>query len=169
MTRAALVVLGLGVSSAGCSDGGDGAANAAAPDGGYAVCPPGLDASFDELRTRMFATRSCGADQAHNCHSTSGAAAVGTFLDFTLDAGAVYAELLGPDGGGQPAANVAGDAKVLRVVPHDAGASMLYIKLTLKTAADPHYGAGMPFTAPGSVCPEALDAVRAWIDQGARP
>jgi hypothetical protein len=107
---------------------------------------------------------------AGNCHSTSGASATtgaGNLLDFTLDASAVYHELLGADGGGQRATNVNGTAKVLRVVPGDAGASMLYIKLTLLTNNDPHYGAGMPLGAAGSVCPAAVDAIKTWIDKGA--
>jgi hypothetical protein len=77
----------------------------------------------------------------------------------------VYVELLG-DGGGARAHNIAGDTPVLRVVPFDAGASMLYIKLTT-TATMGHYGAGMPLTAPGSVCPATVAAVAAWINGGA--
>jgi len=151
-----------GVEDAAADAGGDGAVT-------YAVCPPDVDASFGSLLTTIFSTSSCGTNQQGNCHSSTGASPQGTgnLLDFTLDAGDVYAELLG-DGGGAPATNLAGTAKVLRVVPFDAGASMLYIKLTLKTTNDPRYGSGMPLTAPGSVCPGALDAVRSWIDQGAK-
>ena len=130
----------------------------------FAVCPPGLDASFTSLLTQMLATSSCGAGTPNNCHSTSGASGItgtGNLLDFSLDASAVYAELQ------KRATNIAGDASVLRVAPGDASASMLYIKLTLKTSADPTYGAGMPLTDPGSVCPATLDAIKTWIDQGA--
>jgi hypothetical protein len=137
---------------------------------GYAVCPPGLDASFGDMLTRVFSTSSCGTGVMGNCHSSSGAsidAGAGNLLDFTLDASAVYHELLGADGGGQEATNVNGSAKLLRVVPGDAGASMLYIKLTLKTNNDLHYGAGMPLGAAGSVCPAAVDAIKTWIDKGA--
>ena len=137
----------------------------------YVVCPDGMDASFGSIYTRMLSTAvaSCGA-LGFGCHSTFSAMQTGSELDFSLDASAVYAELLGRDGGGQPATNIAGDAggTVLRVVPGDAGASMLYIKLTL-TQSDPRYGAGMPLYTPGSVCPAALDAVREWIDNGAAP
>ena len=66
------------------------------------------------------------------------------------------------------ATNISGDVSLLRVAPGDAGGSMLYIKLTLKTVNDLHYGAGMPLTTPGSVCPEALDAFKTWIDDGAK-
>jgi hypothetical protein len=186
MTRRRLA-LAAAMSSAlfGCSGPGDPASPTTTPgmlteagpveaghvEAGYAVCPPGLDASFDDMLTRVFSTKSCGTDQKNNCHSTSGASPIGAgnMLDFTLDASAVYAELLGADGGGQVAANVSGppNFKVLRVVPGDAGASMLYIKLTLKNLSDPHYGAGMPLTAPGSICPEALGAIKTWIDEGA--
>jgi hypothetical protein len=140
---------------------------------GYAVCVPDIDASYTALLTTIFSTGSCGTDQMFDCHSSSGASAEGTgnLLDFTLDAGAVYAELLGADGGGHTATNLAGDSggiPILRVAPNDAGASMLYVKLTLTTHDDPRYGAGMPLTDPGSVCPATLDAVKAWIDNGAQ-
>ena len=127
-----------------------------------------MDASFSAIYTRMLATASCG-DQSVACHSTVGATRTRSLLDFTLDASAVYAELLG-DGGGEPATNPCGDAGrvLLRVVPYDAGASLLYIKLTL-TSCDPRYGAGMPLFTPGSVCPPTLEALKTWIDDGAKP
>ncbi|HEY8088956.1 MAG TPA: hypothetical protein VIF09_13950 [Polyangiaceae bacterium] len=131
------------------------------------VCPPDIDASFGSIYGQMLSTSSCGSGSS-SCHSTAGAS-FSNLLDYSLDAGAVYAELLGQDGGGHRATNVAGDASVLRVVPFEAGASMLYIKLTLTTKTDPSYGAGMPLTAPGQVCPAVLDAVKTWIDNGAAP
>ena len=176
------------IAALGCGDGGSPAAptfqaaalpdatvmNEAGPptDSGsdvtYAVCYATPDASFEDLRVNMFDTPSCGAASPSGCHSTSGSKSARNLLDFSLEAGAVYAELVG-DGGGHPAVNLVGDAgEILRVAPSDAGASLLYIKLSLKKLGDPHYGNGMPLTTPGSVCPEALDAVRAWIDQGAR-
>ena len=179
------LALAVALSSAllGCSDGGlpaspnvdpghlsEAGAIDAGGEAGYAVCPPGLDASFDDMLTRVFSTSSCGTNVTGNCHSTSGASATtgaGNLLDFTLDASAVYAELLGADGGGHQATNVNGMTPVLRVVPRDAGASMLYIKLTLRTNNDPHYGAAMPLGAAGSVCPAAVNAVKTWIDKGA--
>jgi hypothetical protein len=136
---------------------------------GFAVCPPDIDASFGSIYTQLLSTTSCGAT-SNSCHSTVGASpnGVGNLLDFSLEAGAVYAELLGADGGGQPSTNLdEPSVHVLRVVPGDAGASMLYIKLTLTSTNDPQYGSGMPLTAPGSVCPAAVDAVAAWINQGA--
>jgi hypothetical protein len=148
------------------------APDATVTDGGasYAICPPDIDASFGSLVTTMFVTTGCGTNKTNNCHSASGASVRGTGngLDFTVDAAAIYAQLLG-DGGGAPSTNLSGSAHVLRVVPGDASASMLYIKLQLTSAADPLYGAGMPLDTPGSVCPEALDAVRDWINGGAAP
>jgi hypothetical protein len=137
----------------------------------YVVCPPGLDASFGSIYARMLARPFpyCGWGSS-GCHSTLAATQGGSVLDFSLDASAVYGELLGPDGGGSPAANIAGDAggTILRVVPGDAGASFLYVKLILTRTNSP-YGSGMPLDTPGSVCPEALGAVRQWIDNGAAP
>ncbi|HEY3820444.1 MAG TPA: hypothetical protein VGL81_24935 [Polyangiaceae bacterium] len=134
---------------------------------GFAVCPPDIDASFGSIYTQMLSTSSCGSASS-SCHSTLGSSPAGTGngLDYSQDAGAVYAELLGPDGGGQLAHNIQGTTSVLRVVPFDAGASMLYIKLTTTSATGP-YGSGMPDTAPGSVCPATLEAVAAWINAGA--
>lgn len=133
----------------------------------YAVCPDAMDASFESIYVRMLAAgvTTCGS-AGLGCHSTFSAKQNGNLLDFSLDASAVYGELLG-DGGGFPATNIAGDAGgVLRVVPGDPDASMLYIKLTLTTGGSP-YGAGMPLYTPGSVCPAAVDAVRQWIAGGA--
>lgn len=137
---------------------------------GYAVCPEALDATFGSIYGSILSPEggSCGA-VGFGCHSTIAAQENKSQLDFSLDAAAVYAELLG-DGGGYPASNIAGDAGhvVLRVAPFDAGASMLYIKLTL-TGNDPRYGAGMPLYTPGSICPPALEAIKQWIDTGAAP
>jgi hypothetical protein len=145
------------------------ATDAGSDDGGFAVCPPGIDPTFTSILSKMLATSGCGSDSPYNCHSASGASPAGTgnLLDFSADAATVYAELLGADGGGREAVNLAGVARVQQVVPGDASASFLYIKLLLKTGADYQYGAGMPLQAPGSVCPAAIDAVRQWIEQGA--
>jgi hypothetical protein len=146
----------------------DGSANDADAEAGYAVCPEALDATFGSIYGEILSTQSgsCGA-VGYGCHSTVGAKTTGNQLDFSLDAAAVYAELLG-DGGGFPATNVNGDAgrTILRVAPGDSGASLLYIKLTL-TQDDPRYGAGMPLDTPGSICPPALAAIKEWIDTGA--
>lgn len=155
----------------------------ASADAGYAVCPPDLDASFSDLLGRMFSTQaSCGTGTAFNCHSPTGASPAGvghglnmalvdSGVDGGLDPAAIYAELVN-----HKAANVGcipslvdgGCPNIDRVVPGDAGASLLYIKLTLTNTTDPVYGAGMPLNAPGSICPEALDAVKTWIEQGAK-
>jgi hypothetical protein len=135
---------------------------------GPSACP-NLQPTFSSFLTQVASTSTCGTNMQFNCHSSGGSGPMGTgnLLDFTLDAGDVYAELLG-DGGGAPSTNIAGDAgPVPRVVPGDAGASMLYIKLTLTSRSDPRYGSGMPLTAPGSLCPAVVGAVKTWIDQGA--
>ena len=158
----------------GSTEGSAAGVDAAGSDGGvaYAVCPPGMDASFGSIYTQMLSTSSCGTNNPSNCHSTTGSS-FSTLLDYSLDASSVYAELLGADGGGFLSKNIDhppgtdGGVSVLRVVPGDASASMLYIKLTVTSSNDPKYGSGMPLTAPGSVCPEALAAVGDWINGGA--
>jgi hypothetical protein len=125
-----------------------------------------MDASFGSIYGQMLSTASCGSQNAA-CHNSQSITNTGITLDYSLDASAVWRELLGDAGTGQIAENLAGDASILRVAPFDAGASMLYVKLTLTTSSDPRYGSGMPFTAPGSVCPEARAAVEAWINAGA--
>ncbi|HEY6459330.1 MAG TPA: hypothetical protein VIY73_04240, partial [Polyangiaceae bacterium] len=138
----------------------------------YDICPDGMAPTFPDILTRMFSAASCGSAEPYNCHSTTGALPIaeggtGNLLDFSLDASAVYAELLGPDGGGHPSVDVDGDAGevVLRVAPGDAGASMLYIKLAMTALYDPRYGEPMPPIQ--TVCPAAIEAVKAWIDDGA--
>ena len=140
----------------------------------YDLCPDGMTADFPSIYTQLLSTQGCGTGTSFECHSSTGAlpaaeGGTGSLLDFTLDAPAVYAELLGADGGGYPAVNVQGDAGgvVLRVAPGDAGASMLYIKLSLAVLYDPRYGEAMPPVQ--TLCPPAIDAVQAWIDDGAAP
>lgn len=177
--RACALVLLVALGSA-CDDGSPAGPAFVGGEAGpaYAVCPTGMDASFGSIYSEMLSVgssqidgqQSCGANISGNCHSTSGSSAstgTGNLLDFSLPAREVYDELLRADGGLVTSANLAGDTKVARVVPFDAGASMLYIKLTLTTSADPMYGSGMPLTAPGSVCPAAVEVVKQWIDQGA--
>jgi hypothetical protein len=154
-----------GVELAEASVGGD----ASTPDAvSYTVCATNIEPKFSSLLTKVLDTSSCGTNRLNNCHSTAGSMGTGNLLAFDKDAGAVYAELILPDGGLVPSANLANkNFKPPRVVPGDAGASMLYIKLTLKTCTDQTYGCGMPYINPGSVCPAVLDAVKTWIDQGA--
>jgi hypothetical protein len=154
-----------------------GATTIPAPDGSvpiaYGLCPDAMAPTFPSILTQMFATASCGATSPYDCHSTTGASpriegGTGNLLDFSLDAAAIYAELLG-DGSGYPSVNIEGDAGgvVPRIAPGDADASLLYIKLAMPSAADPRYGLAMP---PNILpCPVVLDTVRAWIDDGAAP
>ena len=179
--RAAAIALAFALAASGCDNGspaspvfqstaGEAEAGTALMEAGFAVCPPAVDASFGSIYTQILSTPSCGTDNPITCHSSSGSLSAGNLLDLSLDAGAVavYAALLGADGGGVRSTNEDHpDVFVPRVVPFDADASMLYIKLTISSSNDPRYGSGMPLTAPGSVCPATLQAVQDWINAGA--
>jgi hypothetical protein len=131
----------------------------------YAVCPPGMDASFGSIFGQMLSTdQGCGTGHKLNCHSTSGASGPGTGngLDFSEGGAFAYSKMINV-----PSVNLAGTGHPIRVVPGDASASFLYIKLTLTAAVNHTYGAGMPLDTPGSICPAALEAVKTWIDEGA--
>jgi hypothetical protein len=132
------------------------------------ICPT-LDPTFDSIRTNLLKTDSCGTDRGGNCHSPGIGASNSGGLDYSVDASALYEEFLGATGTGALAQNIAGSTRNLRrVVPGDAGASFLYIKLITHTKADPNYGSGMPQDFPGAVCPSAVTAVQTWIDNGAQ-
>jgi hypothetical protein len=127
------------------------------------VCPPGLEATFDSIHTKVFAV-SCGTSTS-GCHSRKGSVNSGG-LNLADDP---YTALLGADGKGAPAGNIEGSEKdLLRVVPGDPDASFLVIKLSTRSSQDPKYGSGMPFGAPGSVCPDALATIRKWVEDGAK-
>ncbi len=128
----------------------------------WAVCPEHLAPTLDSIETEVLST-SCGTDGS-GCHSAAGAVYSGG-LDLETDP---YSALLGPDGRGAPAENVAGSVHgLLRVAPGDPEQSLLAIKLSTRVGDDPRYGAGMPFPTPGSVCPAAFATIRAWIAGGA--
>jgi hypothetical protein len=128
-----------------------------------AVCPSGLEATFDSIHTEVFAV-SCGTDGG-KCHSHEGAIYSGG-LNLADDP---YTALLGSDGKGELAGNISGSEKNLRrVVPGDPDQSFLVIKLSTHTGMDPKYGSGMPYTDPGSVCPDTLSTIRQWIAGGAK-
>jgi hypothetical protein len=126
-----------------------------------AVCVPGLTSHFADINANVFQV-SCGT-QTSACHSAAG----GQFSGGLVLASDAYLNLLG-DGGGARAENIAGDVRsILRVKPGDPSNSLLAIKLGLTASSDPHYGSGMPLDSPGSVCPETLAVIVAWIDGGA--
>lgn len=128
----------------------------------FVVCPQSLEPTYPSIDRLVF-KRSCGTEGT-TCHSSEGAIYSGG-LDLESDA---WAQLLGPAGTGEPANNIEGSAgDLLRVLPGDAAASFLLIKLQTIVPNDPEYGSGMPFGAPGSVCPEAVRAVSQWINAGA--
>jgi hypothetical protein len=174
MTRRHAVALAIALLTAGCDSGSPAVPTVetpveagAAP--GYAVCPQDMDATFGSIYAELLTPpQTCGSTNG-GCHLRDDEAGVfpTSNLAYSYDAAAVYAELLG-DGGGAPAFNASNtNVHVLRVDPGHADASMLYIKLTLDTSHDPQYGAGMPLTAPASVCPAAVNAVADWINAGA--
>jgi hypothetical protein len=138
----------------------------------YGVCDDAAVPTFASLYGGVFATASCGTGKPYDCHSSTGALPIseggtGSLLDFSLDASSVFAELLG-DGSGVVATNARGtDRTIFRIAPGNADASLLYIKLVMPTASDPRYGLAMPPTS--LVCPGTLEAVRAWIADGALP
>jgi len=122
-----------------------------------------MEATFDSIHTKVFAV-SCGTG-GNTCHSRRGSGNSGQ-LNLADDP---YTALLGPDGNGAKANNIEGTEKNLRrVVPGDPDQSFLVIKLSTRSSQDPKYGSGMPFGAPGSVCPDALATIRAWIEDGAK-
>jgi len=130
----------------------------------YAVCPSNLQPTFSSISGEILMTSSCGTSGT-GCHSHEGALTT-TGLDFSTDP---YHALLGPDGKGEPALNIAGDAgrPLLRVAPGDPADSFLIIKLTTTSSQDPRYGSGMPYPTPGSVCPQTIQTIEQWIDAGA--
>jgi hypothetical protein len=151
----------------------DSGAGADTPAPYYGICPDAMAPTFPSILTQMFATASCGVGSLYDCHSPTGSllrseGGTGNLLDFSLDAAAVYAELLG-DGGGQPAVNIQGDAGgvLLRIAPGNADASLLYIKVAMSAGFDPRYGLAMPPTV--VPCPAVVETLRAWIDDGAAP
>ena len=89
-------------------------------------------------------------------------------VKWRIRAFALVALLLLGDGGGAAAQNIAGSATgLVRMKPFDPAHSFLLIKLSTTARADPAFGHGMPFPAPGSVCPATLQAIADWIDAGA--
>jgi hypothetical protein len=128
-----------------------------------AVCPMGLEPTFDSLRTKIFSV-SCGTD-GNACHSHGGSVNSGG-LNLADDP---YTALLGADGKGTAGNNIGGSERnLVRVVPGAPDRSFLVIKLSTRTNQDPRYGSGMPFTDPGSVCPDTLATVKQWIASGAK-
>lgn len=127
-------------------------------DAGPGLCPANLQPSFSDINTRFFQV---GCLQTGACHTTAGAAG-----QLVLETGG-YANLVN-----QPAANLGATApnppQLFRVLANKPDQSFLVIKLALTATADPNYGHGMPYPAPGSTCAEAQAAIRQWISNGAQ-
>ena len=121
------------------------------------ICPTTMQANFTSIKQELL-QKSCGTSGA-SCHSADGSIDSGG-LNLATDP---YHALVG-----KMATNLEGSVQGLqRVKPGDPQNSFLIIKLQMTSSADPQYGSGMPFTAPGTVCPTAVDAIRQWIANGA--
>jgi len=123
------------------------------------TCPSGVQPTFSSIYENVLKPICTG------CHQTSVAAAYG-HLDLSLTPpGANYAQLVDVPAHDDAASNP--PPGLLRVKPGDPDASLLWIKLTLKSSQDPRYGSGMPQDRPGVLCQQVTDTVRAWIQAGA--
>ena len=153
----------------GCDQGTNASPTFAVPEGGTndnGLCPK-VEPNFDSIANDLLASNTCGATRGGHCHSAGGAENSGG-LDFSVSTDVMYAELVGDGGSLAHANNSDGDDHTLfRVVPGDAGASFLYLKLVTQSGTDPHYGSGMPFDCPGQLRPADIEAVKTWIDDGA--
>jgi hypothetical protein len=113
--------------------------------------------SFAEIDEGIF-RQQC----TYACHSGGEFAAGG--LDMATDPHGVLIDR-------PPTATACRDTPMLRVVPGDPDASLLYVKIVAKIdAAPPPCGDTMPL-GPNrpSLSPEQVDLIRAWIDHGALP
>jgi hypothetical protein len=157
-------------------------------DAGFKVCPPGIQPTFTSINANVL-QKVCIFCHKANYTDPSGkvfaGGAGGMILTLPVDAGAGDGGDAGDNDGGDAAApavgpyaalvnahanNFAGTDKAtytVRVAPGDPAHSFLPKKLSIK-GSDPLYGSGMPLTAPGSVCPETLDAITTWIQNGAQ-
>ena len=122
---------------------------------GYAVCPTGAGkplTTLEEVSTNLFQTYCIG------CH---GPVMPRAKLDLSSTDRATLTAAL-TDSKMSTAVTV--DEK--RVKPGDADNSLLIHKLMTTGTVANQYGVGMPRTLPGSVCPETITALRAWINAG---
>jgi hypothetical protein len=148
LTSAAWASLGVvlcAMLATGCGGDTNGGGGGGDDDGGAASGPPKLSDVYKDILGR-----NCSGPL---CHSS----AVGGNLVMSSPATA-YDNLVG-----QPAAgDKCGDSGLTRVVPGDAEASLLYLKLT--NTAD--CGDAMPVTGPLESA--QIDEIKAWIEAGAK-
>jgi hypothetical protein len=129
-------------------------------DGGIGVCFP-LQARFSDINTSYFQV-GCGT-ASNRCHSSD--AASGTTVYSGLDlSGDPWSHLVNVHADNLIGRSDVGD----RVAPGDPAHSYLLTKIALRSFKDPQLGPGMPPAHPGTDCPEAIEAVRQWIAQGAQ-
>ncbi len=157
------------VLAAGCGGGGGGS------DGGTADGGPAFAPTFENVQQHVFKI-GCALE---SCHASDTARTAGG-LDLQANP---YLALLGPDGKGAVAQDPAGYPYTYNgmrlVVPGDPGHSLLYLKITAASSCKGGSGAEAP---PQSQCPDGLqmpnvagtsldpgtiEAVRAWIADGA--
>ncbi len=127
---------------------------------GFSVCPQNLTATFSSINANVLQV-SCAI-----CHKPGGAGPGGPLGADVMDLqDNPYQNLLAST------ANIEGDPaqKAVfpqRVVPGDPAHSFLVKKLSITDTVGP-FGTGMPFTSPGSVCPDTLNKIQQWIAAGA--
>ncbi len=173
--RPPLLVLAVSLSlAAGCGSSGGGApSGGSSGGGGDAGVQPAFAPTFANVNSQVF-QMGCALSA---CHAPPVSPAVGN-LDLKTNA---YAALLGADGGGVPASDVAapynyGYNGMLLIAPGDPEHSLLYQKVHAGLAAGSgcvqgpgvcQYGEHMP-NLPGQVLGAGVvEAIREWIAQGA--
>lgn len=132
---------------------------------GTRACPV-LSPTYSSIDQNLFKV-SCGTASSNlNCHSQIGAL-TSSGLDLTADSWSNLVNVRALDRLRDPDAGVV-DPGFL-VLPGNPDASFLVTKLKLKTAHDPRYGSGMPADNIGAIadCPQALDPIVQWIQNGA--
>lgn len=130
--------------------------------GEYALCPEGITPSFASIN-ELLLQPACAS-----CHVKNYERAGRVFPD---GAGGLSFKGEGAHAALRAArANNAGgrDRRTFTkiIVPGDPDASFLVKKLSM-TEQSEAFGSGMPPKTPGSICPETLNAIRAWIEGGA--
>jgi len=131
----------------------------------FAVCPTAQGKTLNSLAdvdANLFKTSCVG------CHGPTPPTGPAGGMDLSsTDLAVIKSTVLGMK------TSKAVTADLPRIKPGDPDGSLLIHKLSITngsagspTTADPTYGNGMPLSFPGSVCPQTLAALRAWIQAG---
>jgi len=131
---------------------------------GTRTCPA-LEPKLSSIGKGLFRV-SCGisGSKAINCHSSDGAAS-SSGLDLSTDP---YTSLVNRTAQNRGATSPLLTFILVKPLEDSPESSFLVRKLQLTDPANPLYGSGMPADALGSICPDAVAAVRQWIAQGAQ-